>query len=80
MNSQGLNLAPRDIRRQAQYRDVAIKTLIKETHADAERIRRLYDAALARLALQARMKTHVTVMAAQLVRTAILKEAEHQPE
>jgi hypothetical protein len=63
-----------DSNRQKQARELAIESLVKETLADPEKIRRLYDAAHARLAAQARIKTYVSVIATRLVRVAIQKE------
>lgn len=60
-----------DSRRQRQTRELAIEALVKETRADADKVRELYDAEHARLAAQAKIKTYVSVIATRLVRVAI---------
>ena len=56
-------------------RESTIAELVKETHADAEKVRRLYDAALSRLASQTRVKTYASVVAANIVRAALERDA-----
>jgi hypothetical protein len=63
-------------RRQKQTRDLAIETLVKETHLDAAQVGPLYDAAHDELASHAKIKTYISVIATRLVRVRL----QGQPE
>ena len=52
----------------------AIESLAKETHAEVDRVRELYEVEHAKLIADARVKTFVSVIAVRLVRIALYEE------
>jgi hypothetical protein len=64
-----------DAVRQKQNHDHSIELIAKSTHVEVDRIRELYDAEIARLSADARIKTFVAVLATRFVRENLTQHA-----